>query len=85
MKGGGRILRSPKKPSPNRVNMSDQGGECSFFEDIHVRTDIGKNISISIRPMTTKFGKQVHLRKFIRMSLLKQVLVTSSIQDHVTN
>ena len=38
--------------------MADRGGEFSFFQSILVRIDI----SISIRPMTTKFGKQVHLQ-----------------------
>ena len=44
--------------------MKDRGGEFSLFRGIHVRTDI----SISIRPMTTKFGKQVHLEKFTQMT-----------------
>ena len=65
--------------------MPDQGGELSFFQGIHVRIDIRIYISISITPMTTKFGKQVHLQELIQMRLIKQVLVTSSRQDHVTN
>ena len=43
--------------------MADRGGELSFSQDIHVRTDIGIDISISIAPMTTRFGKQVHLQE----------------------
>ena len=65
--------------------MADQGGEFSFFQDIHVRIDIRSDISISIRPMTTKFGKQVHLQDLTQMRLIKQVLMTSLHQDHVTN
>ena len=65
--------------------MADRGGELSFFQGIHVRTDIGINISISIRPITTKYGKQVHISELAQMGLLKQVLVTPSRQDHVTN
>ena len=49
-----------------------------------VRNDIKIDISISIRPMSTKFGKQVHLEKLTQMRLLKQVMVTSLRQDHVT-
>ena len=39
--------------------MADQGNKFSFFQDIHVRIEIRTDISISIRPMTTKFGKQI--------------------------
>ena len=53
--------------------MTDRGGEFNFFQGIHVRIDI----PISIRPMITKFGKQVHLQDFTQMRLIKQVLVTS--------
>ena len=35
--------------------------------------------------MITKFGKQVHLQDLGQMGLIKQVLVMSSRQDHVTN
>ena len=35
--------------------------------------------------MTTKFGKQVQLEELIQMKLIKQVLVTPSRQDQVTN
>ena len=65
--------------------MADQGGEFSFFQDIHVRIDIRSDISISIRPITTKFGKQVHLQDLTQMRLIKQVLMMSLHQDHVTN
>ena len=61
--------------------MVDRDKELSFFQGIHVRIDI----SISIWPMMTKFGKQVHLQDLIQMKLTKQVLVTSLGQDHVTN
>ena len=44
------------------------------FQGIHVRIDIRINISISIRPMITKFGKQVQLEDLTQMSLIKQVL-----------
>ena len=37
--------------------MADWGGEFSFFQGVHER--IGIRIDISIRPMITKFGKQV--------------------------
>ena len=65
--------------------MTGRGGEFSFFQGIHIKIDIKINISISIRPMTTKFGRQLHLQEFIQMRLIKQVLVTSSHQDHMTN
>ena len=38
--------------------MGDQGGEFSFFPDIYESIDIRIDISISIRLMTTKCGKQ---------------------------
>ena len=65
--------------------MADWGGELSFFQDIHVRTDIRIDISISIRPMASKFGKEVHLGELTQMRLIKQVLLTWSRQNHVTN
>ena len=42
------------------LNVADWGSEFSFFQAIHVTIDI-IDISISIRPMTIKFGKQVHI------------------------
>ena len=56
--------------------MADRGGEFRFFQGIHVRIDIRIDISISIRHMTTNFGKQVHLQDLTQMRLIKQVLVT---------
>ena len=64
--------------------MTDQGDEFSFFQCIHVKVDIRIDISISIKVMTTKFGRQVHLEELTQMRL-KQVTVTSSRRDHVTN
>ena len=37
--------------------MVDQDSEFSFFRDFHVGIDIRIDTSISIRPMTIKFGK----------------------------
>ena len=65
--------------------MTDRGGEFRFFQGIQVRIDIKIDISISIRPMITKYGKHVHLQEFTQMRLIKQVLVTSSRQGHMTN
>ena len=42
--------------------MVDPGGKFSFFLDIHVRIDVRIAISISVGPMNTKGGKQVHLQ-----------------------
>ena len=61
--------------------MADQECEFSFFKEIHVRI----HISISVRPMITKFGKLVHLQDLTQMRPIKHVLVTSSCQDHMTN
>ena len=65
--------------------MADRGGECSFFQGIPVGTDIRIDISISMRPIITKFGKQVHLQNSLQMRLIKLVLVTSLRQGHVSN
>ena len=62
-------------------NMALQGSEFSFFQGIHVKI----NISISIRPTTTKFDKQIHLKELTKMRLFNQVLVTSSRHDLATN
>ena len=61
--------------------MADRRGEFSFFKGSHVKIDL----SISIKLMATKFDKQVHLQELIQIRLTKQVLVTSSSQDHLTN
>ena len=66
-------------------NIVDWGGKCSFFQIIHVRIDIRIVISISIRFMTTKIGKQVLLlQDLTRVRQRKQVQMTLR-QDHVTN
>ena len=51
--------------------MADQGGALSFFQSIHARTDITIDIFISVRPMTAKFGKQVHVGELTQMKLIK--------------
>ena len=65
--------------------MAHRGGEFSFFQGIHVRTNIRIYISISIRHMIIKLGRKVHLQNMTQLRLIKEVLVTSSPQDHVTN
>ena len=65
--------------------MADQGGELSFFQGSHVRIDIRVDISISIRPMITTFGKQVYLHDLTQTKQIRLVLVTSSRQDYVRN
>ena len=65
--------------------MVDLGGKFSFLCGMNVRIDIRIDIFISIRPMTTKFNNQVHLEELTQVRLMKQVLKTSSSQDHVTN
>ena len=65
--------------------MADRGGVFSFSQGIQVRIDITIDISISIRPMATIFCRQVHLEELIQVRLIKQMLVTSSHQDHVIN
>ena len=47
--------------------MLNRGDEFSFFQGIYVRTDI--RISISFRPMISKFGKLVHLGELTQMRL----------------
>ena len=65
--------------------MAGLGSEFKFFQDIHVSIDIRVDISISIRLMTTKFAKQIHLQELTQIKLTKQVLVTLWHQDHVTD
>ena len=65
--------------------MAHQGSYCSFYYGIHQRISTKIDISISTRLKTTKFGKKVHLQELNQMRLIKQVLVTSSRQGHVTN
>ena len=65
--------------------MAHRGSEFSFFQDIYVRIDIRIDIFISIRPMATKFDKQLYLQDLPQMRLIKQFLVTSLHQDHVIN
>ena len=66
-------------------NMEDWGGEFSVFKGIHVRIDKKIDTSIFVKPIPTKFGRQVHLQDLSQMKLTKQVLVTSFGQHHVTN
>ena len=60
--------------------MMDRGCQLSIFWGIHLRTDIRINIFISIRGMSNKFAKQVHLEDSTQMRLIKQMLVVSSRQ-----
>ena len=62
--------------------MADRGGEFSFFRGLHVRID-KIDMFVSMRTMTTNFGKQVNLEQLTQMRLINQVL-TLSRQDHVT-
>ena len=50
--------------------MADLGGEFSFIQGNYLR------VHISIRPMTSKFGRQLHLEELTQMRLNKQVLMT---------
>ena len=47
--------------------------------------DVRIHIHISVNPMTTKFGKQVHLEDMAQIRLMMQVLVASSRPYHLTN
>ena len=47
--------------------MEDQGGDFSFFQGIHVRIDKRIDISTSMRPMITNFGKQLHLQHLTKI------------------
>ena len=62
--------------------MADLGAEFSFFQGIHARINIRIDMSISVRPITTKFGKQVYGQDLTQMRPIKQLLVMSSRQDH---
>ena len=66
-------------------NIADGSSEFSLLQGIHVRIDVGIDISTSIRPLIIKFGKQVHLQELTQMRLIKLVLVMSSVQDHKKN
>ena len=41
--------------------MVDGGSEFCFLKDVHEKINVRIDISILVRPMTTKFGKQVRL------------------------
>ena len=60
-------------------------GEFSFLEDTHVKIDKRIDISISVTLKTTKFEKHLHLQELTQMSLIRQVMVTSSRQYRVVN
>ena len=65
--------------------MAYRDSENQLFAWNHLRIDTITDISISVRPITTKFGKQAHQEKLIQIRLIKQVLVVSSRQDQVIN
>ena len=48
--------------------MEDPGEMLSFFLDIYIRVDTRVNISFSIRPVTTKYVKWVHLGELNHLS-----------------
>ena len=51
--------------------MADRGSEFWFLGDKHVRIDIRTGIFISLRPMFTKFEKQIGLEELPQVKLLK--------------
>ena len=51
--------------------MAHRGGNVSISQDFHIRIDVRIDISISIRPLTTKFGNQVHLQHLTQIRLIK--------------
>ena len=65
--------------------MADWKYKSSFLQGIHVRIDTKIDISISIKTITTKFHKQILLEELTQIRLIKQVLMTSSCEYHVTN
>ena len=48
-------------------------------------TDVRIHIHVSVNPITTTFGKEVHLEDMTQIRLMMQVLVASSRQYHLTN
>ena len=64
--------------------MTYQGSDFSFSQGIHVRIHLEIDISISIRPMTTKLDNQEHLQDLTQMRPIRQGLVMSLHQDYVT-
>ena len=65
--------------------MADWGVDLGFFQDIHPRIDIRIDISIFKRPMISKFVEQLRLQDLAQMRLIKQLLLTSSRQDHMSD
>ena len=47
--------------------MANRGSEFRSFQGIHARIDAKIDTSISIRPMTIKLCKQVHLQELTQM------------------
>ena len=64
--------------------MVDRRGDFRFLRDIHVITEMIVDISTSMRPMVTQFGKKVHLDKLSHLRLIEQVLVALPLQNRVT-
>ena len=52
------------------IVIADRGGEFSIFQGIGIRIDIRIGNSNSIRPVTTIFGKQVHLPELGQVRLI---------------
>ena len=64
--------------------MVDRRGDFRFLRDIHVITEMIVDISTSMRPMVTQFGKKVHLDELSHLRLIEQVLVALSLQNRIT-
>ena len=54
-----------------KIQQYGGGDEFTFFQGIYVRIDI----SIFIRPMITKFDKQIHLQELTQLRLIKMGMV----------
>lgn len=62
----------------NLFNIADRGSEFSFSK-MFILQILRFDISISIRPGTTKFGQQLHLDELTHLTLIKQLSVVSSL------
>ena len=65
--------------------MADREGEFNFFQRIHVRIGIRIDFSISIRPMITRFGNQIHLQDLTQIRIIKAGTGDVIHKDHLTN
>ena len=58
-----------------------RGDEFSFLRDIQIKTDVRVDSFTTVRPMTAKFGMQVHIEDLTHLRLGNSDVIALKLRD----